>query len=65
MLAYFGLAESVWAATPGKALVGLTLVDSNGRPPQALRALARAALFAAVWTTVGAGLWVVLERRSV
>jgi uncharacterized RDD family membrane protein YckC len=53
LLAYFGIAESVWAATPGKALAGLTLVDSNGRPPHATRALARAALFAAVWTLGG------------
>jgi uncharacterized RDD family membrane protein YckC/tRNA A-37 threonylcarbamoyl transferase component Bud32 len=59
MLAYFGIAESLWAATPGKALVGLTLVDSQGRPPQALPAFTRAALFAAVWT-VGGGLWVTL-----
>jgi tRNA A-37 threonylcarbamoyl transferase component Bud32 len=53
MLAYFGIAESVWAATPGKALVGVILVDSNGRPPHASRALARAALFTAVWTLGG------------
>jgi tRNA A-37 threonylcarbamoyl transferase component Bud32 len=48
LLAYYGIAESVWAATPGKALVGLTLVDANGRAPHASRVLARAALFATV-----------------
>ena len=57
LLVYFGLAESGWASTPGKALVGLTIVDSNGRPPRRSRALGRAALFSAAWT-VGGMLWI-------
>ena len=42
LLAYFGIAETVWFATPGKALVGLTLADSSGRPPRARRAWSHA-----------------------
>lgn len=57
MLAYFGIAESVWATTPGKALVGLTLVDSKSRRPRPWRAMARAALFSLFWSG-GALLWI-------
>jgi hypothetical protein len=56
MLAYFGIAETVWAATPGKALVGLSIVASNGRTARASRAIARAALFSLFWSA-GAVLW--------
>jgi tRNA A-37 threonylcarbamoyl transferase component Bud32 len=63
LLAYFGIAESVWVATPGKALVGITLVDPNGQPPRAGRVVARAALFAAVWTA-GSVLWLALRTDS-
>jgi hypothetical protein len=56
MLAYFGIAETVWAATPGKALVGLTLVDSNGRTARASHVIARAALFSLL-RSGGAVLW--------
>ena len=56
LLAYFGVVESVWAASPGKALLGLTLADRNGRAPRSSRAMARATLFAAFWS-VGAAVW--------
>jgi eukaryotic-like serine/threonine-protein kinase len=59
LLTYLALAEGIWAATPGQALVGLTLVDSQGRRPQRSRTFARAGIFAAVWT-LGVALCVVL-----
>jgi uncharacterized RDD family membrane protein YckC len=49
LLLYFGITESLWAATPGKALLGLTLVDTNGRPPRVAKVVARAALYATLW----------------
>jgi eukaryotic-like serine/threonine-protein kinase len=44
---YYATAESGWSATPGKALVGLTVVDTAGRPPGIGRTLARTAMFLA------------------
>jgi uncharacterized RDD family membrane protein YckC len=37
--------EAFWARTPGKALLGLTLVDAAGRPPRPIVAFARTLLF--------------------
>jgi hypothetical protein len=56
MFACFALAEGVWATSPGKALFGLTLVDSKGRRPHPWRAGARAGLFSLFWGA-GALLW--------
>ncbi|MEO5823162.1 MAG: protein kinase, partial [Vicinamibacteraceae bacterium] len=47
LLLYYGGAEALWARTPGKALLGLTLVDRAGRPPRPAVVLARTLLFAA------------------
>jgi hypothetical protein len=51
MLVYHALSESIWAATPGKALVGLKLANLYDRPRRILRTLARAALFSLPWAT--------------
>ena len=53
VLVYFSTTEGIWAASPGKALMRLTLVDSNGRPPRTAQVVARAALYALVWTLGG------------
>ncbi len=45
LLLYYGGSEALWARTPGKALLGLTLVDGGGRPPRPAAAFARALLF--------------------
>ena len=45
LLLYYGGSEALWARTAGKALLGLTLVDSGGRPPRPAAAFARALLF--------------------
>jgi hypothetical protein len=58
-LLYFGVTESVWASTPGKALLGLTLVDTDGRPPRVAQTLTRAALYATAWN-IGGVLWLAL-----
>ena len=39
LLLYYGGSEALWARTPGKALLGLTLVDGGGRPPRPAVAL--------------------------
>jgi uncharacterized RDD family membrane protein YckC len=46
VILYYGGCEALWARTPGKALLGLTVTDAAGRPPRAGAALARAALYA-------------------
>ena len=46
-LLYYGLSESRWGATAGKAMLGLTLVDAQSRPPRPGAAFARAAVFLA------------------
>jgi eukaryotic-like serine/threonine-protein kinase len=43
---YYGVGESVWRRTPGKALLGLTIVDTDGRPARAAAGWGRAALYA-------------------
>jgi eukaryotic-like serine/threonine-protein kinase len=45
LLLYYGGCEALWARTPGKALLGLTLVDGSGRPPRPAAAFVRALLF--------------------
>jgi uncharacterized RDD family membrane protein YckC len=40
----------VWARSPGKALLGLTLIDTNGRPPGARQAVGRAATYVSFWS---------------
>ena len=45
VILYYGGCEARWARTPGKALLGLTVVDAGGRPPRAAVAMARAALY--------------------
>ena len=45
LLLYYGGCEALWARTPGKALLGLTLVDGGGRPPRPVATFVRAALF--------------------
>ncbi len=44
-LLYYGLSEGRWGATIGKALMGLTLVDAQSRPPGTAAAFIRAGLF--------------------
>ena len=44
-LLYFALCEWRWSATPGKAMLGLTLVDTQSRPPDLRGAFLRALLF--------------------
>ena len=51
---YYGGLESLFAATPGKALFGLTVVDAGGRPARAVASLFRAAIFGAVYAVEGA-----------
>ncbi|HEV3351689.1 MAG TPA: RDD family protein [Acidimicrobiales bacterium] len=54
-----------WASTgrtPGKALVGLRVVTAGGKPLALLRAIARAALCAAVGPVLLA--WVLVSRRN-
>ena len=46
----------MWARTPGKALVGLMLVDRGGRPPRPSITFARAMLFAAPDLALALGL---------
>ena len=58
---YFGIAEAVWHTTPGKAVVGLTVVDVNARSPRVPRTFVRAVVFTAIWTA-GGFLW--LASRS-
>lgn len=41
-----GVAQGRWGVTPGKALVGLEVVDERGEPPGFRRALVRTALWA-------------------
>jgi hypothetical protein len=45
MLLYFGGSESLWGASPGKAVCGLTVAQASGRPVRASQALARAAVY--------------------
>ena len=56
LLLYYGGCEALWARTPGKALLGLTLVDRGGRPPRPSITFARAMLFAAPNLALGLGL---------
>ena len=56
LLLYYGGCEALWARTPGKALVGLMLVDRGGRPPRPSITFARAMLFAAPNLALGLGL---------
>jgi uncharacterized RDD family membrane protein YckC len=42
---YYGASESVWRRTPGKAMLGLTVVDTGGRPARALACWGRAGLY--------------------
>jgi uncharacterized RDD family membrane protein YckC len=42
---YYGLSEGRWGATVGKAMMGLTLVDAQSRPPGIGAASIRAGLF--------------------
>jgi uncharacterized RDD family membrane protein YckC len=44
-LTYYALCERRWGATPGKAMFGLTVVDTQSRPLGTASALTRAALF--------------------
>jgi eukaryotic-like serine/threonine-protein kinase len=52
---YYGGSESRWARTPGKALLGLTLVDREGRPPRPAVVFARTLVFAAPNLLFGLG----------
>ncbi len=45
LLLYNGGTEALWTRTPGKALLGLTLVDGAGRPPRPAVVAARTLLF--------------------
>jgi uncharacterized RDD family membrane protein YckC len=46
-LAYYPICESVWGATPGKALTGLTVVDGHRRRPGPAVAFGRTVAFLA------------------
>jgi uncharacterized RDD family membrane protein YckC len=56
LLLYYGGCEALWARTPGKALLGLTLVDGGGRPPRPAAVFARAALFITPNILLGLGM---------
>ena len=45
MLLYFSLFESIWCATPGKALCGLAVVGANGQRASPTLVMARAAAY--------------------
>ena len=47
-LAYYGLTEGAWGASPGKALCGIRVVRAAGPPASVPQVLARTALFAAI-----------------
>ena len=43
---YFGISESLWAATPGKALCGLMVVQQGGTPARWWQVIGRATTYA-------------------
>jgi eukaryotic-like serine/threonine-protein kinase len=45
VVAYFGISEAVWSASPGKMLVGLRVIRTDGQPLSLRRSLARALLW--------------------
>ena len=49
LLLYFGVIEGLWAATPGKAVFKLVVVDAQGRPPRMAKAFARAGVYVALF----------------
>jgi hypothetical protein len=55
LLLYYGGSEALWARTAGKALLGLTLVDSGGRPPRPAAVFARTLLFITPGVLLGFG----------
>ena len=62
-IAYFGVCETVWGASPGKWIVGLRVVTTGLRPVDGRRAFIRAGL----WTlsTLPGGLaWLVLGPQT-
>jgi uncharacterized RDD family membrane protein YckC len=52
-LLYYGGTEARWARTPGKALLGLMLVDRAGRPPRPAVVFARTLVFASPGLLLG------------
>jgi serine/threonine protein kinase len=46
ILLYFGLLESVWGATAGKAFCGLTVMGENRQSSRPIRVMVRAAVYA-------------------
>jgi uncharacterized RDD family membrane protein YckC len=57
LLMYFAICETAWRASPGKAIVGLTLVDRNGCPPRPWQTMTRALIYTTVWNITNL-LWV-------
>jgi hypothetical protein len=64
VLLYFGISESVWARTPGKALVRLALADRSAKPAKPVQVFVRAGMYNAIWF-IGPLLWVVLGPADV
>jgi hypothetical protein len=58
-VAYFGVSEAVWSASPGKMLFGLRVIRTGGQPPGLGRSVARVLLW---WLSVSPALlmWVAL-----
>jgi uncharacterized RDD family membrane protein YckC len=68
-LAYYGLSEWHWGATPGKALCQLRVVTADRSFPSLGRALLRAAIYAMVpllpyWILTGGDPWAFAGRTS-
>jgi uncharacterized RDD family membrane protein YckC len=59
VVAYFGVSEAVWSASPGKMVVGLRVVRTGGQPLGIGRSLARAFLFCLSVAPSGS-LWIAL-----
>jgi eukaryotic-like serine/threonine-protein kinase len=61
VLVYFGVPESLWGASLGKAICGLRVVDVEGQPAQARFVMLRAALYSASERTPNL-IWYVVQR---
>ena len=60
---YWGLSEGIWRRTLGKALLGLTVVDTAGRPARSRACWARAALYVCSTLISGFSMFAVWSRH--